>query len=65
MITRSVHHFRGPLADYECQTGICAISKRCARGRAEHGRVPAPRQYRAFGGDQAAPDTVLADIPVP
>ena len=27
--------------------------------------MPAVRQCRAFGGGQAAPDTVLADIPVP
>ena len=26
---------------------------------------PSAAQCRAFGGDQAAPDTVLADIPVP
>jgi hypothetical protein len=35
------------------------------RHRADCARVPPAAQCRAVGGDQAAPDTVLADIPVP
>src|SRR5258706_12717173 len=36
-----------------------------AVGPADWARVPPAAQCRAVGGDQAAPDTVLADIPVP
>src|SRR5260221_5410140 len=36
-----------------------------AVGPADCARVPPAAQCRAVGGDQAAPDTVLADIPVP
>ena len=42
-----------------------APSVRTTRGLAEHAQVPPAAQCRAFGGDQAAPDAMLADIPVP
>ena len=42
-----------------------AVSEGYVRGLADCAQVPPAAQCRAFGGDQAAPDTMLADIPVP
>jgi hypothetical protein len=47
------------------RTWISASCKEDVRGAAGHVCAQETARCRTFGGDQAAPDAVLADIPVP